>query len=273
MGRNSKQKLTKAPLILRGDAVLAHFQDFISDKGFQDIRAKLTEKKKTVSETDESYRTINSWSEAGLLLEEERENGWRKFSLLDLCWLRVIRELRKIGFSLEQLSNLKSHLFNGVFATKKDDTSIFEFFMAKAFSESVYLIVTSEGAGDFCLPQEYELSQAMPHFPTSHIVININQILSETTGNPKYANKKIPLILLNDKEIELLSKVTEGEISEAKVKVRDNKINRISYETLIDNPESTIEIIKDLFREGGNREITIYQQGKRGYQIKRVDKT
>jgi DNA-binding transcriptional MerR regulator len=273
MVEKKHKRITEVPLIARGRA-FNDFYNFISDEKYQTVRNLLAESKYTVSKTDESYRTVNSWSEAGLLIEaKDRENGWRKFSVIDLCWLRTIKELRKLGFSLDKISTLKDCLFNSIYAEKKDDTSLFEFFVANLHRYDVYLVVTNEGKGMLCFSQEYMATQIGLPLPTTHIIINVNKLYAEVTNNPKYNKVVNPSVILDRKQLEMVEKIMTEDVSEVKLKIKDNKVVRVSYETLINNPDNTIEHIRKLLNEGGLREITIFQEGKRGHQIKQVDKT
>jgi len=273
MARDPKRVLTEVPLIMRGRAFNA-FYNFDSDKKYKPLKDQLNEKKYPVSKTDASYRVINSWSEAGLLLgEEDRDNRWRKFSFLDLIWLEIIKELRAVGFGLEDLSRLKDCLFDNEYVEKSGDTTFFAFYTSRTQTEDVRLIVLADGKGTLAFTQEYNGSLLAKTIPTTHTVVNINNIFAKLTGNPKYASIKNPAVFPDIKELEIMEKIRTENISEIKLKVKDNQVSRVSYETLIDNPESALEVIKQLFREGGHREITIYQQGNRGHQIKQVDKS
>jgi DNA-binding transcriptional MerR regulator len=147
MARNPKKKLTEVPLIMRGRSFTS-FYEFDTDEKYLPLKEQLNEKKYPVSKTDASYRTINSWSEAGLLLEEEdRNNGWRKFSILDLVWLEILKELRAIGFGLEKLQVLKKCLFENEYVEYDGDTTFFAFYTTYTQIEDVRLIVLADGTG------------------------------------------------------------------------------------------------------------------------------
>lgn len=250
------------------------FYNFDTDKKYQPLKEQLNDKKYPVSKTDSSYRAINSWSEAGLLLEEDdRENGWRKFSFLDLIWLEIIKELRAVGFGLDDLSRLKKCLFDNQYVETNGDTTFFAFYTSYTQIEDVRLIVLADGTGTLAFTQEYQASLIAKLIPTTHTIININNIFSKLTGNSAYASLKNPSSFIDKKELEMVEKIRTEDFSEVKLKIKDNKVVRVSYETLINNPENTIEHIRKLLSKSAMREITIFQEGKRGHQIKQVDKT
>jgi|CXWL01.1.fsa_nt_gi hypothetical protein len=77
-----------------------------------EARELLSEKIFTVRDAGISYRVLNHWSEIGLIEDtREYEAGWRKLSVADLLWIRIIQELRKFGLPLEKLAVVRSSLF------------------------------------------------------------------------------------------------------------------------------------------------------------------
>ncbi len=62
--------------------------------------------------TGKSYRVINSWESNGLIDNFREENSrWRKFSLVDCVWIKIISDLRDFGFSTEKIKNVKANLW------------------------------------------------------------------------------------------------------------------------------------------------------------------
>ncbi len=78
---------------------ICYNRDFISAYNkYRDAGGKnedsniLNEKKYAIKDTDASYRSINHWSSLGLLddVREDNNKGWRKFSIIDIVWLRIL---------------------------------------------------------------------------------------------------------------------------------------------------------------------------------------
>lgn len=196
-----KKVLTEVPLIMHGRA-FSDYGDFVSKKKYDKIKEQLNKKSYPVSTTVTSYRTINSWSEAGLLLgENERDNGWRKFSFLDLLWLEVIKELRAVGFGLEKIAVLKDCLFKGLYTKHKEDTAFFAFYVTHTQSYDVYLVVTATGKGDLAFSQEYQSSNIIGTIPKTHTIVNINKLLAKLVQSPKEGTLKRVLVPLDEKEL------------------------------------------------------------------------
>lgn len=57
-------------------------------------------------------RMLNYWVEDAELLKKWKAKGWRKFSFLEIVWLKVISDLREFGVSFEILKKLKDNLFH-----------------------------------------------------------------------------------------------------------------------------------------------------------------
>ncbi len=85
----------------------------------------------TIKDLEEvSYRQLNDWDKRGFLKSCKRDNsnGWRKFSVLDITCLKVIRDMKKnlysdevINFILQQVTNIKQSLLAGMFHNDEKD--------------------------------------------------------------------------------------------------------------------------------------------------------
>lgn len=64
----------------------------------------LREQRFLVGDADITSRVLIGWTEQGLL-DDRREDsqGWRKFSLYELLWIAIIKELRQYGMSLDKI--------------------------------------------------------------------------------------------------------------------------------------------------------------------------
>jgi hypothetical protein len=201
---------------INGEWFEKEFSDFVMSENGTKIRTYLGTKKYKVSDTTETYRVINSWSDSGLLLDEEdRKNGWRKFSLTDMLWLQILKELRNLGLGLDKLNELKGSIF------KQHGNLLFEFFIAQTISKKdIVLIVTPSGSGSFIRETEYYNFQIINPTPTTFIVVSLNKIYSDLANKPELKEKNAkPPVLLDDREEELLSRIaSDSELSEIAVR-------------------------------------------------------
>lgn len=65
-----------------------------------------------------SSRQLNYWLNEAKLLPEYEDKGWRKFSFLELVWLKIVNDLRDFGVDFEVLKKLYEDLF---FVTSTED--------------------------------------------------------------------------------------------------------------------------------------------------------
>jgi DNA-binding transcriptional MerR regulator len=256
---------------INGEWFEKQFSEFVMSETGLTIRTYLGNKKYKVSDTNETYRVINSWSDSGLLLgEDDRKNGWRKFSLTDMVWLQILKELRELGLGLDKLRDLKGSLF------KEDRTLLFEFFIAQTIGKKdIVLIVTKNGDGSFIRETEYHNFQIITPTPTTFIVVSLNKIVAEVTGKPelKEKNESTP-ILINDREREIINKIAfENDLKEIVIKPKDGKINRVEFKTEKINPEQVIAEITKALKDGKRKELIIKQEDGKVVIMGRVDKT
>lgn len=102
---------------------------------FDDFEA-FSKREFTLSEAkiDLDRKTLYHWKKAGLLPfsgspKKAGENKtWGRFSFIELCWLRMLIDLRALGIGLEKLQNMKQKFFPDdfidVFFSKPVDTSL-----------------------------------------------------------------------------------------------------------------------------------------------------
>lgn len=259
---------------INGEWFEDQFSEFVVSETGLVIRQHLGNKKYKVSDTNETYRVINSWSDSGLLLgENDRTNGWRKFSLTDMIWLQILKELRELGLSLDKLRELKSSIF------KDNSNLLFQFFIAQAISKKdIVLIVTKNGDGSFIRETEYHNFQIITQVPTTFIVMSLNKIYADVTNKPKLKekNEDAPL-LINSRERELINRITfDNELKEVVIKPKNNKINRVEFKTAIQNPEEAITEIRKALKDdtkGKRKTLSVIQEDGKVVLIERVDKT
>ena len=93
------------PLFIANDAIDEDFVDYLSNDGHKELHVLIRAKKYTVRDTDVSHRVICHWGEKGILPAGFGDigDGWRKFSLIEIVWLQVVKKLREFGFSLDCL--------------------------------------------------------------------------------------------------------------------------------------------------------------------------
>lgn len=120
---------------------------------------------------------MNSWGKEGLLSVQREGREWRRFSVIDAIWVRLIKELREFGVTWKQLKITKESL---EFESKRCGVSMpmLEFYTAFAIGNKmpVLLLVFKDGIAVPCSFTQYKVAKEMVGVD-DHIQINLNDIL------------------------------------------------------------------------------------------------
>lgn len=260
--KTNKNKTSEwSSLIYTGEWFDIRFAEFaLEEKGvLKDIRETLTTPKYTVSETNQSYRTINNWDENKILFENvERGNGWRKFSITEIVWIEIIKELRTFGLSLSSIKEIRDKNF--ILKDEEFNPILLSFYIARAINgDDVLLVADAEGNGSFCITADYINSQIIKPLPTSYVIVNINKIYFRISKNQRYLKNNTHFMPMNSKELEMFGKIMEGNVSEIKIKPKDGKIGRISYKSSVIEPKEAMEELRKELSDKKMKSITINQ--------------
>ena len=71
----------------------------------------------SVSDIGIDRKLFHLWKTKGLL-PFEQEKGWSRFSFIELCWLKLLVELRKIGIGIQKIQEIKEFFFEKDFVKK-----------------------------------------------------------------------------------------------------------------------------------------------------------
>ncbi len=247
-------------LIVHNPLLKEFLNGLTNDPNLKKTLDSYTEEIYTSSDTGLTYRTINSWDTAGMLLTlPNRDSKWRKFSLVEIIWIYIIRELRDIGFSKKKILKLKELLFPTLPKSKTSDTKRFKQYILSVVAErDVYLLVKPNGEGDLAIDIELlETERDCVDFPKTYTLISINKLCAEFTGNDKYIKRKQFLYIPTNKELDLLNEIKNGEnLKEATLKIANNKISRVNYKKTSD-PKKALDNFNKAIKSGGRKEIRV----------------
>lgn len=233
------------------------------------------EKRYTSSDTGQSYRTLNSWDSSGLLLTlPNTKSKWRKFSIVEIIWIHIVKELRGFGFNKSKILKLKKTLFPDINNKGISDTSIFaQYIISVVAKRDVVLIVDAQGNGDFAIDFELlETERELADFPISYILISINKICADITGNENYRKKNQFVYIPNKKENELLNEIKNTEnIKSANISIKENKISRVEYKNSL-TPNKFKDILWEAQHDRIWGEIRIKMENGKPVYIEKVQK-
>lgn len=176
-----------------------------------------------------SYRIVNHWTKLGLI-NDNRENNqqWRKFSLLDLIWLNIIKQLRIFGFPNEKILKTKKCLFPSQVKNNKL-LSFFEYYVAEAFFKKtpVDLLIFSDGLCDLASQFELESSKRLSLPKEDYISISLNKILQGLFIKKDLKANYYFGIPLKQEELELIGILQNKNYKQITITRKNGKIEKI----------------------------------------------
>jgi len=172
-------------------------------------------------------RQINSWDSYELIEVDRDGKEWRKYSFLDAVWLNIVFELRKLGYTVQQLKLLKQSLQVG---SKIIGTPMpfLEFCIYKAFmhNEEQVLLAFEDGSGIPINEVSY-LNNIYHHTLENHNYIKLNKVIEhifETNKNSLNENKALNFIRNNKFEkVSISFKSNEMEMITGTERINTNK--------------------------------------------------
>lgn len=262
-------------LIEHNESIVLFLSSHKDNPEYKATLDRFNEKIFKVSDTGITYRTINSWENANLLLAGPNEEAkWRKFSIIEVLWLHIIKELRDLGLSTSKILTLKDSLFKNNGAYGEGITSTFGVYLLSIRAKrDVMVVVANSGIGDFLLDFEYELALRNEDFPNTHIVINLNKICADFEGKPEYRKRNQHFYIYNQKEMEIINAINSSpDIKEIVIKPLNGKIHKVDYKSHIKNPEKALDLIKNLISSSSRNEIVVKTEQNRVVLVEVVNK-
>lgn len=218
----------------------AYFKSLSTNK----ISSILNNKERNVKFENITYRQLNSWEKEGLLTNERENRSWRRFSIMDAIWVKIIDEMRGFGMSWEQIATAKQSLEIDS-ADYGVQMPILEFYTAFAIGSKmpVLLLVFKDG---ICVPANYTQYKVAREFSKvdNHLQISLNAILQGFFPNVdlKPIEKQTDLSL---DEVELIAFMRLKEFEKIEVRYANGKMDLIEGLESISNKKKIDEILKE----------------------------
>ncbi|MEI6511474.1 MAG: hypothetical protein WCO25_05580 [Candidatus Uhrbacteria bacterium] len=206
------------------------------------LREFLERRRYRVSDSPLTYRQINNLASVGLLRDAQSEDGkWHKFSFVELVFLKIVLELRGLGFENGQLKGLHRAFLEQrkPITTGKDgkiDTPAGYAFMAIGYAMlqmQIVLTVAPDGEVGF-FSTTYFINFASKNTSFAYINVNniVNDLLKQLGHNASipyktfidlYADVLVGKDKLTDKERKLVELVRSGDYTTVRVHKKDDK--------------------------------------------------
>lgn len=208
-------------------------------------------RKYRISQEVISSRIMNHWQKENLLPIKCQEAGqkWRVFTLMDLVWIAILKELRELGLSIPIIKKVKKSIISSF---NQCEYGEFEFYTALALFQKVPIEVLVFKDGTAEVATSFEIIDSREEFglPT-YISIPINGILQsiykELNLQPIYDTHWRDL---EEKEVTILDKIKSGDYDEITLIMQEEEIKI----------KATNRKKKDLYKiqnEGGDQDILV----------------
>jgi DNA-binding transcriptional MerR regulator len=248
-----------------------------------------------------TYKKINDWEEKGLISgsRNNKEAGWRKFSINDITKLYVITDLRRLGVSLDKIKNIIEHMSKEVFDSYdvhngkgnklivmpvKKEFLCLEYFVFVCLEGSKMLLLVDENQNVFFLDEADTIDFHFRHDAASSPLIilpffsyieKISTILKtdikvnpDTTiasllgSNLNEQEKKILKIISNKRYREIT--ILKSNNEEVTIKAKSRKSGNYSDDDIIDSINGGDYQSVTIITEKGKRVALIQEERFRG---------
>lgn len=152
----------------------------------------MRQKKNTTINTSISPRTVNYWTEIGVLDKSslQESNKWHKFSFVDIVFIHLVAKLRDFGLNLEKIKTTKHDLYRLISLKDENGTEVFktplsvlETAILLAFvlknHGNIYLLMTNSGQATYTTEESLVLNREHHNLPDAYIYLNLNDLLNK----------------------------------------------------------------------------------------------
>lgn len=243
--KQNKAQENSTVAVHRQEAFDIGYKQYFKDIANNRISQILNNKERNVKFENITYRQLNSWEKEGLLKNERDDRSWRRFSIMEAIWVKVIQELREFGMGWEQIKVAKQSL-----EWEKDvykvGMPLLEFYTAFAIGSKmpVLLLVFKDG---LCVPAnltQYKIAREFSQVE-NHLQINLNAILQgffpTVDLKPKYKHET-PVSV---NEMELLAYLRIGDFEKITVKFNGGEMEKFEGLQRVKAKQRIEEIIRE----------------------------
>tara|TARA_B100001059_G_C17607376_1_gene462712 strand:- start:3 stop:797 length:795 start_codon:yes stop_codon:yes gene_type:complete len=146
------------------------------------IVKEFNEQKFTINEENISSRVLNHWYEKGIITDDrENKKSWKKFSVSELVWIRIVLKLRNFGLDLKRINQVKEqiHFFSNPKNVSK--CPLLDFYMLVAMSSTIpiKLIVFESEQAEIVRQHDIDMANQLQLISEDFISIDLNKLLDK----------------------------------------------------------------------------------------------
>jgi hypothetical protein len=240
----------------------------------KELRGLLNEKKFRVAESPYTSRSVNELDKKGLLKDDRKDKKlWRKFSLKEIIFMAVIKEVRQYGLVDIQLTEISETFFNKSISISTDE-AIFHVLQGI----QILIVINPTGSVAYYTLPNYDAFEAQS---ISHVRVNFNEVVMqvwEKLGKKRKeytTNLSLWASIVNDYDMDEQEKEIMKIIRSKKYKTitvkKHKKVFNIDAED-VNQSNATKKEILDMIDSGDYLGISVEKRDGNVVSVKKSDK-
>ncbi len=265
--KNNNDKNKDSVAVYRKEAFDIGYKDYFKNISNNRISQILNDKERNIKLQTITRKQIYDWTKEGLI-DANENNGWRRFSIIDALWLKIVCELREFGMGWNTIKIVRESL---EFEKNKYGVAmpILEFYTAFAIGNKmpVLLLVFKDG---ICVPTNYTQYKVAREFGEveNHIQLNLNKILQDFFPAVDLKPVQKAELPVEMDEMELLAFLRLGSLEKATITYKNGKMQVVEALQRID----ASKLIVDVINEHNYQKIEVVIDGGKKVSVMRTIK-
>lgn len=243
--KTSNADKNKTIATYRNEAFDIGFKDYFKNIKDNKITKVLNNTERNLKFDSITYRQLNSWGKEGLLTVQREGREWRRFSIIDAVWVKLIKELREFGMSREQLKITKQSL---EFESDKYCVAMpmLEFYTAFIIGGKlpVVLLVFKDGIAVPASVTQFKVANEIIGLE-DHIQINLNKLLQSMFPEVDLKPQQKPEMPLYVDEMELLAFLRLEEFEKVEIFYNNGRMQTVEGLQRIEINALVSDVIKE----------------------------
>lgn len=215
-----------------------------------------------------TYRQLNSWEKEGLLSVQREGREWRRFSIVDAIWVKLVKELREFGMSREQLRATKKSF---EFESEKCGVPMpmLEFYTAFVIGAKmpVLILVFKDGVAVPCSFTQYKVAKELVGID-NHIQISLNDLMQDMFPDVDLKPVHKAEMPLHVDEMELLAFLRIGNYEKVEIFYKDGRMQTAEGMQRLE----VSALVNDIIKEHKYQKIEVVVDDGRKVSIRRTVK-
>ena len=220
-----------------------------------------------ISEKVVSYRVISHWEKLGIIRKNREKNAeWRKFSLMDVIWIFIVKHLRHFGLSLTAIKSVRFDLVSG---SNECPYGELEFYVALAYLKNapIHVLVFHDFSAE--VGTYYEISESIEKYGMfNHISIELNGLLQMIFPKKDLKPAFEGYFDFSQEEYEVIETIRDKGISEIQLKIKKGMPEYMEC-LIVEDEKAKLGQLKS---KDANQNITTKQHDWKTVRIERVVK-